>query len=175
MAITTLEIIRGISQAAANAKHDGAHIGKYAADGVARTMGLAREEGCPVCDERVMDGFSVSFYGNLLCMHYHTELTLKELHNLKDLDHEIDSRINGVVKFLKSEYKKVTGNTLSLTEEGEVQSRAEYMSKIRSWVTAKKYYKIGGLTDVEVVKAETEDKLDDTVKKWLALGGLSKK
>ena len=59
---TTLEIIRGISQAAANA-YDGAHMEGYSSDGKARTIGLKREEGNPITDKRVMDGFGVAFHG----------------------------------------------------------------------------------------------------------------
>ena len=157
---TTLEIIRGISQAVANSNYDGADA----------EIGLQREIGDPILDKRIMDGFSVSYYGDTLCLHYHTEITLKELHALKDLENEIDSRMNKIVKFLKKEYKKVTGDTLSLTEDGEVHARAEYMSRIRSWVTAKKLYKIGGISGVDPVKAESEERLDKAVKNWLSLG-----
>ena len=41
---TTLEVIRGISQAAANA-YDGAHMESYSSDGKSRAIGLKREEG----------------------------------------------------------------------------------------------------------------------------------
>jgi len=167
---TTLEVIRGISQAAANGKYDGSHIEEYAADGEARKIGLKREEGDPLVDKRVMDGFGVSFCGDKLCLHYHSELTLKELHNMKDLEGEVESKLKDIVKFLKKEYKTVTGNALTLTAEGEVHARAEYISRVRSWVTAKKYYKIGGISDVEPIMGESEDRLDDAVKKWLKLG-----
>ena len=53
---TTLEIIRGISQAASNA-HDGAIDEK----GEPIKVGLKREEGHPLLDKRVMDGFSIKF------------------------------------------------------------------------------------------------------------------
>tara|TARA_R100000808_G_C2136083_1_gene144409 strand:- start:703 stop:1227 length:525 start_codon:yes stop_codon:yes gene_type:complete len=167
---TTLEIIRGISQAAANGKPDGAHVEAYASDGRAREIGLSREEGDPLVDKRVMDGFGVSFYGNVLCLHYHSELTLRELHNLKDLEGEIESKLKDIVKFLKKEYKAVTGDALTLTSEGDVQARAEYISRVRAWVTAKKFYKIGGIPAVESVAAGSEDRLSDAVKNWLSLG-----
>ena len=74
---TTLEIIRGISQAAANA-YDGAHMEGYSSDGKARTIGLKREEGDPITDKRVMDGFGVAFHGDKLKISYHSEVQLKE-------------------------------------------------------------------------------------------------
>ena len=42
---TTLEIIQGLAQAAANA-YDGAHDERFSLDGQARKVGLRREEGC---------------------------------------------------------------------------------------------------------------------------------
>ena len=76
---TTLEIIRGISQAAANA-YDGSHVEGYSSDGKARVIGLKREEGNPLIDKRVMDGFGVRFHGNKLCITYHSEVKLKEVY-----------------------------------------------------------------------------------------------
>jgi len=54
---TTLEIIQGINQAAANA-YDGAHDERFV-DGDAKKVGLSREEGCPIIDSRVSDGFGI--------------------------------------------------------------------------------------------------------------------
>ena len=50
---TVLDIVRGISQAAANA-YDGSHDERYNSDGEARKVGLKREEGDPILDWRVM-------------------------------------------------------------------------------------------------------------------------
>ena len=58
---TTLEIIRGISQAAANA-YDGARD----ENGDPISIGLKREEGDPITDSRIMDGFGVRLHGDLL-------------------------------------------------------------------------------------------------------------
>ena len=55
---TTLQIIQGLSQAAANA-YDGVHDERFSLDGQVRKVGLKREEGCPIMDSRVNDGFSV--------------------------------------------------------------------------------------------------------------------
>ena len=49
---TTLEIIQGIAQAAANA-YDGSHIAKYHATGEEKKIGLRREKGDPILDSRV--------------------------------------------------------------------------------------------------------------------------
>ena len=64
-----LEIIQGLAQAAANS-YDGAHDERFVRDGEVKKVGLSREEGCPIMDKRVMDGFNVKFYGNLMCLSY---------------------------------------------------------------------------------------------------------
>ena len=158
---TTLEIINGISQAAANA-YDGALDDK----GEPIKIGLKREEGDPILDKRVMDGFSVKFYGSLLCIHYHSEVNLKDVQGDK-LENEIEQMIGKVATFLKKEYKRITGNALTLTKEGGLDARMEYMNRVRCWVTAHCYYKIGGIKDVEAVKQESGDNLEKDFKKFL--------
>lgn len=158
---TTLEIIRGISQAASNA-YDGAIDEK----GEPVKVGLKREEGHPLLDKRVMDGFSVKFHGPSLSIHYHSEVNLKDVHG-NSFENEIAQMINTVAKFLKKEYKKITGNTLTLTKEGDPHVHLEYVSRIRCWVTSHCYYKIGGLKDVAEVGLSSEEQLKESMKKWM--------
>jgi hypothetical protein len=161
---TTYDIIKGISQAASKS-YDGATDDK----GEPVKIGLKREEGRPLIDKRVMDGFSVSFHGDQLCVHYHSEMTKKELTNLKDVDGDTASMFKKIVKFLKKEYKQITGNGLSLTQTCDCKVRLEYISHIRCWLTAKQYFKIGGLKGFEEEKSP-DDRLDDSIKKWISLG-----
>ena len=56
---TVLDIVRDISQAAANA-NDGSHDERFALDGEAKKVGLKREEGDALTDSRVIDGFGVN-------------------------------------------------------------------------------------------------------------------
>jgi len=158
---TTLEIINGIAQAAANV-YDGALDDK----GEPIKVGLKREEGNPILDSRVMDGFSVKFYGPLLCIHYHSEINIKDVKGDK-LEGEIEQMIADIAKFLKKEYKKITGNTLTLTKDSELDARMEYMNRIRCWVMAHQYYKIGGIEGTEEVKEPSRDRLEKNFKDWL--------
>ena len=158
---TTLEIINGIAQAAANA-YDGALDDK----GEPIKVGLKREEGNPILDKRVMDGFSVRFVGPMLCIHYHSELNIKEVQGDK-LEAEIEDMIGSVASFLKKEFKRITGKALTLTKEGDVTARVEYMNRIRCWVSAHRYYKIGGIKDVEEVAQESGDRIEKDFKDWL--------
>ena len=166
---TTLEIIRGISQAAANA-YDGAHVEGYSSDGKARTVGLKREEGNPITDKRVMDGFGVRFHGNQLCITYQSEVQLKEVYG-GSFESDTESMINDIAKFLKKEYKSITGDSLSLKAVGEVEIIVQNTSRVRTWCQAHRYYDIGSLKEVEAVKAPSEDNMDAAYRKFVEQGG----
>ena len=162
---TVYEIIQGLSQAAANA-HDGA----LDENGEAVKVGLQREEGRPLIDKRVMDGFNVTFYGNMLCLGYHSEVQLREVY-ANGFEQEVEQQIADIVKFLKKEYKKITGSGVTLTKAGEIDVRVENSSRIRSWVTAKMHYKIGGLAEDMAYSQPSEDRLEDSFKTFLDQGG----
>tara|TARA_A100001515_G_scaffold53951_1_gene42719 strand:+ start:155 stop:664 length:510 start_codon:yes stop_codon:yes gene_type:complete len=164
---TTLEIIQGISQAAANA-YDGAHDEGASHDGTARKVGLKREEGHLINDRRVIDGFGVKFMGNRLCITYHGEVQLKEVY-AGGFENEIEQKMADIANFLKKEYKAVTGNSLSLTKDGESDILVQNRSRVWTWVQAQCMFKIGGLNEVVAVEEE-EDGLRDRFKDFLNLG-----
>ena len=160
---TTLEIINGISQAISNT-HDGA----VNDDGDLIEIGLHREEGIMLTDKRRMDGFSARVGGNRLHIGYHYECSLKHVHS-NGFESEIDEMVEKEKNFIQKEYKRVTKNTLSLTEPTECNVLVEYISKIRTSVKAHKCWKIGGL-ESESILEDSEDRLDASVRKWLELG-----
>ena len=169
---TDLEIIRAISQAVGN-MYDGAHDERLAADDKARTAGLKREQGDVSLDSRQMDGFNVRLHGNKLCIKYHSEMKLKDLHEegANKFQSGVEQHLADIASYLKREYKSITKNTLGLTKDGEADIRVEHMSNIRSWVTAVQYYTIGSLNEVEEEHQESsEDRLDKAIKNWLSLG-----
>ena len=131
---TVYEIIQGLSQAAANA-YDGPKVNKGA-------IGLQREEGDALLDKRVMDGFKIKIYGNRMILNYQSEVQLKEVY-AAGFEQEIEQRLADITSWLKKEYKTVTGNTVSLTEEGEVDIRVESTSRHRSWLVASKQFTVG--------------------------------
>jgi len=167
--VTVLDVVRGLSQAAANA-YDGAHMENYSPDGEVRTAGLQREEGDPLIDKRVIDGFGVKFMGPILCVNYQTEVQLKEVY-AAGFESEMEQRLADIVKYLKKEYKKVTGNSVSLTKEGEVDVRVESASRVHSWATAYQMYKIGGIDEVMVIDESSEDSVEASWKTFLDQGG----
>ena len=160
---TTYDILRGISQVA-SMSYDGAVSQK----GEPVNIGLKREEGNPLIDKRVMDGFNVSFYGDGICIKYHSEMTIKDFHNIQDLEGELEAMIVKIADFLKREYKKNMGSALVLTPKGSCDAHIEYISRVRCWVTCKKHYTVRNLTTLE----DPNKPQDNESKRLRALSGL---
>ena len=163
---TTLEIVNGISQAMANT-HDGALDEKGEP---VKTGFLRREEEVTIHDRRLIDGFSVALYGDHLCLKYHSEVPLKEVHG-NSFETDIASTMKQCIGFLKKQYKAVTGESLSLSAVDDPDIMVQSTSRVRSWVQAKQHFKVGGMDDsTEEIKKESEELLDDAIKNWLAIG-----
>ena len=168
MSQASLEIIRGLAQAAANA-YDGA----YDSDGEPLNIGLKREEGHLVLSSRDMDGFKVRVMGDTCIINYQAEIKLRDVHNPK-FESEVDQTVGNIVTWLKKEFKKITGKTLTLTDDGEIDVLVQSTSKIRVFILANKKYKIGNMTDVEGLTAGDESPVEKKFKDFLALGGFKK-
>tara|TARA_B100001094_G_C18127105_1_gene770118 strand:- start:429 stop:929 length:501 start_codon:yes stop_codon:yes gene_type:complete len=163
---TTLEIINGISQVLANT-YDGAHDDT----GEPIKIGLRREEGNPLVDHRIMDGFGASISGDRLHIKYHTEIPLKEVHS-NGFEGEMESMVEKVKSFIQKEYNKVMKSSLSLSDPSEVDVLVEYISRIRCSVKVHKCYAIGG-TQTEANDQGIEGReIDPSFDKMLKLGGL---
>ena len=160
---TTYEIIQAISQVVANT-HDGALDDK----GEAIKIGLKREKGHPITDSRVMDGFGVTFSGDKLILKYQGEIKVKDVH-ANGFENDILGLTKSICKYLKKEYKKVTGKALTLTLVGEHDILVQKASNVRAWVQATCVYKIGGMKDIDN-PAGSEDRVSDAIKKFLAIG-----
>jgi len=159
------EIVQGLAQAAANA-HDGA----LNEDGEPIKAGLQREEGDALLDQRVMDGFNVKFYGNMMCLSYQSEVQLKEVY-ASGFETDVEQRLADISKWLKKEYKKITGDSVTLTKEGEIDVLVQNSSRVRTWVQAKQHYKVGGLDKEMHLEAGSEDRVEKTWREFLDLGG----
>jgi hypothetical protein len=151
-----LEIIQGLSQAAANA-WDGAHDERFTLDGQVKKVGLRREEGCPIMDKRVNDGFGVKFYGNKICIKYQSDIHLREVYQSKDFEGDIVRQLNEIKKFLQKEYKVVTGKSVTLTAYGEPKVLVQSTSRVRSFVQAYQHYKISGIKELPTMDPAVEN------------------
>ena len=169
---TVYEIIKGLNQAAANA-YDGSHDERFVSGGEDKLVGLKREDGCPLNDSRVIDGFKVRISGPKLIVTYHSEMPLKSFHNSK-LSDEIEKTYSDIIKFLKKEYKSITGNSVTLTADGPCEILLQNISRIRTWCQCKKVYTIGGMkeaiTSSKNPAESSEEKLRAAVEKWLETG-----
>ena len=116
----------------------------------------------------MMDGFKVRFVANKMILSYHSEIKLKEVHD-KGFEDEMGRMCNEIVKFLKKEYKKVTGDSVTLTKEGELDVYVQKTSNIRAWVQVNCTYKIGGIGEIEGANEPKRD-VDASIKKWLEIG-----
>jgi len=169
MSQKVVDVLRGISQAAA-----GMYDGATDENGEPIKIGLKREEGNPMLDKRVIDGCKVRCSGKTLIVSYHSELLLKDVYANKkgSLEAELEQTMSDIVSYLKKQYRKITGNTLSLKEEGECDARVESTSRVRVFVTASKRYKISSMDGVEDTGEPSRDKLEKSFRSFLDQGGL---
>ena len=156
-----LDVIKGLNQAASNA-YDG-----Y--ENMDEKIGLKREEGHPILDSRMMDGFKVRFSADKMILSYQADVLMKELHPRNQFENEMNRRFADIVKFLKKEYKKVTKQSVNLSESGETDMMVQATSRVRNFVQATKQYKIGGVEGVAPVGQSSNEKLDDNIKKFMEL------
>jgi hypothetical protein len=161
------DIVKGINQAAANA-YDGA----LNDEGEPVDLGLERNKSTPITDKRVMDGFGVTFSGKTMKVNYTRELASRDVADNK-LKSDIESSIEEVTKFLKKEYKKITGDTLNLKKHGALHmGNVQSTSRVRTWVQAHCEYEIQGVTGHD---AQDKNDIDSAIKSFLALGKNAKK
>jgi hypothetical protein len=164
---TTLEIIQGIYQAAANA-YDGAHSEKYAS-GETKEVGLEREKGDPIIDSRVSDGFGVKIIGDMLQINYEANVRLKDVY-AGNFEEECERKLQAIADFLKKEFRAINGSTLSLTPQGECKCLVQNTSRVRTFVMAHKLYKINGMQGVETLGEAISNPMDVKYQKFLREG-----
>jgi len=162
---TIYEIVQGLSQAAANS-YDGA----LDENGEPVKIGLKREDGDPILDQRVMDGFGVKFYGNMMCLTYQSDVQLKEVY-ASGFESDTEQRMMDISKWLKKEYKRITGNTVTLTKEGEIDVLVQNSSRVRSFVNAKLHFRVGGLDEEMNNETGSKPQAEDRWRDFVSQGG----
>ena len=156
-----LDVVQGLAQAAANA-YDGYK-------NIDEEIGLKREQGDPIIDSRVMDGFAVRFSADKLIVTYHGEVTMKEVHPRNQFETDIERRFSDIVKFLKKEYKKIKKSAVTLSEVADADIIVQSTSRVRNWVQATKQYKIGSDESPEPLGKTSKDNVDNKFKSFLEL------
>lgn len=165
MSSDSLKIIKGLAQAAANA-YDGA----LDSEGQPLKIGLRREEGHVIHDSRMLDGFKVNFVGPCMVIKYHSEIKLKEVYR-GGFESEVEQRIEDIASFLKKEYRKITGESVSFRPDGEVTATVQNTSRVRFWVQAHRKYIISNLEGVEPIQEPSPGDIEDGFRSFLEQGG----
>jgi len=146
-------------------------MGQKGYDGSGAEIGLKREEGDPILDSRVMDGFSARVHGNQLIISYHSMMSPKDFHRKKDparaLKQDLKEMFDNIEKFLKSEVSKLKVGGLRVKQVGEDDAIIQYLNRGRYNCVAKRIYDILG-TDAETVKGEEQKKhKEDIIKSFV--------
>jgi len=161
------EIVRGIYKAVSLA-YDGP---TYNED-EDNKVGLRREEGNPLVDKRIMDGFGVKVGGRKLTINYHVELPLHDISKMgpSKFEGEIEDTIEKCLAFIKKQFKKTTGKALAVKElKRETKSGKsvkdfdvliQSISRVRTSVTAHKSYELTGIPEPEEYKSEIIDQYE---------------
>lgn len=156
---SVLEVVNGISQALHSKHHGGAEIG------------LKREsedllQGVSIYDPRVMDGFGVQFQGNMLIVKYHSEMPLIKVHD-KAFETDIRRTVKDIVDYIKSEYRKVTKKSLSLTEHGDINILVQSANRRTAYVNAAQNYVIDSIDGIAKDERSKHQLNADITKRWL--------
>ena len=110
MSAEKLKIFRGLAQAAADA-----YDGSYDDNGEPVKIGLKREEGNPVLNSRVMDGFKVKFVGPSVVINYQSEIKLKEVYR-GGFESSMDQVVEDIASYLKKRYRQSLEKVLVLRQ-----------------------------------------------------------
>ena len=142
------DILKNINQAAANA-WDGSHDERFITDKEKpRKVGLNREMGDLIFDSRLVDGFKVKVRDNVLTVSYQAEISSKDFHK-KDIKKDAEDKMQEILKYLKKEYKSLSGSALSVKELGDVNILMQSLSSIRHTMNVVQNYEIKGIDATE--------------------------
>lgn len=139
-------------------------IGAYNEKGELIEIGLRREKEKSPFKVRTMDAFNVRVSGNKLMLTLHSDMLASDYHD-KKFKENVMATVSDILSWLKKEYKRLSGETLSLSEAGEPDIEVSNTSRIRSFFVAKCFYKIGNISEGDDKDAARE-KLDKKVKEW---------
>jgi len=91
-----------------------------------------------------------------MVINYQSDILLKQVHGGK-FEEDIVRQLNEIKNFLQKEYKAVTGNSVSLTADGEPKILVQSTSRVRSFVQAYQHYKISGVKEEPILDPAVEN------------------
>ena len=128
------QVCKTINQIVTNVKDSIAYPPQGGPGGV-----LKREEGNPITDYRVNDGFTVRFSNDKILIMYSLELPVKEYYK-RDFEVNLEETLDELKKYIQKEYRKMTRQTLNLKAVGDMEHSSEYISNVKQFVTAHRTY-----------------------------------
>lgn len=160
-----MKLLSGISQVMANS-----YDGSYGEE--KEKTPLKREKGDPILDTRIIDGFGISLSGDRMIVKYQSEVVAEDTKDPK-FETNIAQMLADIISYVKKEYKRITGDALSVKEDTKPIIQVEHISMVRTQVLASQVFKINGL-EVKSVFDKHEKKIDDKVRKFLDLAKSAK-
>lgn len=174
-----LDIIKGLSQVSANSHDTYDGVDPFDQHEKKTKIGLEREKvENPIINSReVYDGFSMAINRDMLIVNYQAMYNLEDINKkgANGFENRINKILNDIGIYIKKEYRKVTGKSLTLTDKTKkAKTQIQHMSNLKARVLATKIYKIGGIPSEK--EEAGIDLLNDMTKKFLQMGkGLDKK
>ena len=110
------------------------------------------------------NGFKLSISGERVVIKYQEELDIRRVQD-KNFNSEVEQKFADILKYLKKEYKEITGNSLSLKKESEIDVLIQSLSRFRTWINASQIFSLSGLKDQ---KKKPSTSLDEGVREFLA-------
>lgn len=162
MADTTLaEVMKVLHQIQA-ASYDGA----LTFDGKPLKIGMMRED----LDEyhrRKVDAFSVSSaMPDIVRIKYTSQCRLQEIHENKGFEDDTYQVVEAIKNHLQKEYKRISGKSVTLSEQKKTPINIQYISKVNCYLTTMIEYKVGGGVGKDEDLSH-KPSVDDAIKNWL--------
>lgn len=167
MSLETLNVANALSDVLSRLGYDGAFDGDEPVE-----FGLSREEGHPVLSTRVNDGFQVKLYVDKLCITYVRDSQKIRDYHSEDVESESKAAIGKIKTKLQKEFRKLTGTSLGLKEDGDMSFDTDYISKVRLRSKACQFFKVGALSNLEQPDVDfdsSEKKLKKSIESFLSL------
>ncbi len=147
-----MEVVKGINQAVHNAQFK-------------ETGALEREKAKHIRDIKINDSFTVRFNDDKVIVEYTINVKNALLPNMT-FNLNVEDKFTEIIKYIKKEYKNITGNTVDFKSESKLSSRASPTSFVSQVNTYKKVYSIKGVESAsKLYQKELKKYYDNSISK----------
>jgi hypothetical protein len=154
------EIMQGIYQAAAN--------GQNVQHANSVDFSTSEDKGDVLATASRNETFFVKVNANQMMLTYQIMNDMSDVLQKEKFLAAIKTAMAKVEKHLKSEYKKVTGKTLSISKSGEMNSMTQNISGTKCFTIARQLYTVSGVPEV------TDEYTEEAEKTYSELGKVMK-